>query len=67
MGSLENNLHPGLAIARFCRAADQSNPNGENLLLYIEKIWVSGNRFQEEAPSTFRSINALMQRGVPVV
>ena len=35
MGSAEENLHPGLAISRFCRMAEsseQSHPNGENMV-----------------------------------
>jgi hypothetical protein len=39
-GTPDENLHPGRAIARFCRAAEQSpqsHSNGENLLLFLEK------------------------------
>lgn len=41
-GSAEENIHPGKAIARFCRAAERhpkGHPNGENLLLFLEKDW----------------------------
>ena len=68
-GSPDENIHPGLAIARFCRAAEQSpngHPNGENLLLFLEKDWhmtVPSELLQ----GVLDSVNALVQRGVPYV
>ena len=72
LGDEEENLHPGLAISNFCRRAEQhpsSHPNGENLVLFLEKDWIipdgSGKLFYLE--SIFRSAIALSQRGVPYV
>ena len=72
LGSEEENLHPGLAISKFCRKAEEhpsSHPNGENLVLFLEKDWVipdnSGKLFYLE--SIFRSAIALSQRGVPYI
>lgn len=72
LGSEEENLHPGLAISNFCRRAEghpSSHPNGENLVLFLEKDWIipdeSGRSFQIE--DIFRSAIALSQRGVPYV
>lgn len=74
MGSPEENLHPGLAISKFCRAAEahpNSHPNGENLLLFLEKDWnlykMNGVDKADRLEEYFRSINALQQRGVPFV
>ncbi|KAL7490965.1 hypothetical protein ACHAWT_000818 [Skeletonema menzelii] len=62
LGSEEENLHPGLAISKFCRRADEhpsSHPNdwvipdGSGKLFYLESI--------------FRSAIALSQRGVPYI
>ena len=76
MGTPDENLHPGLAISKMCRAAEahpSSHPEGENLLLFLEKDW---NLFKVEEhkhahtanlEAIFRSINALSQRGVPFV
>ena len=41
MGSSEDNLNPGLAISKYCRAAEahpNSHPSGKNLLLFLEKV-----------------------------
>ncbi len=72
LGSEEENLHPGLAISNFCRRAEEhpsSHPNGENLVLFLEKDWIipddSGKLHYLEA--LFRSAIALSQRGVPYV
>jgi len=72
MGSAEENLHPGLAISRFCRmaeASEQSHPNGENLLLFLEKDWTvrTQNESKHSLEEIFFSANALLQRGVDVV
>ncbi|KAL7532133.1 hypothetical protein ACHAXR_004460 [Thalassiosira sp. AJA248-18] len=70
-GAPDENLNPGLAISKFCRAAEahpNSHPNGENLLMFLEKDW---HLF--DGPQTARlevlmnSINALTQRGVPYI
>ncbi|KAL7536442.1 hypothetical protein ACHAWF_005464, partial [Thalassiosira exigua] len=72
-GSPEENVNPGLAIAKFCRAAEShpsSHPNGENLLLFLEKDWVLHDRDHvnvDHLEELFRSINALIQRGVSMV
>ncbi len=72
LGSEEENIHPGLAISNFCRRAEQhpsSHPNGENLVLFLEKDWIipdtSGRLHQID--DIFRSAIALSQRGVPYV
>ena len=67
-GSPDENIHPGLAIARFCREAEQSpngHPNGENLLLFLEKDWhvIQSGLLQ----GVLDSANTLTQRGVPYV
>jgi len=71
MGSPEENLHPGLAISKFCRAAEahpNSHPNGENLLAFLEKDWNLHDGPQAlqlaRLPWIFQSINSLAQRGV---
>ncbi|KAL7550835.1 hypothetical protein ACHAWF_017819 [Thalassiosira exigua] len=73
MGSPEENLHPGLAISKFCRAAEKhpnSHPNGENLLMFIEKDWIvhdggpNGISASPRLEEVFHSLNALAQRGV---
>ena len=73
-GSAEENLNPGMAISKFCRMAEQhpsSHPNGENLLLFLEKDWVITDNTQKKIPnrleSIFRSAIALSQRGVPYI
>ena len=41
-GSAEENLNPGLAISNMCRMAEQhpdGHPNGENVLMFLEKDW----------------------------
>jgi len=41
-GSAEENLNPGLAISKMCRMAEQhpdGHPNGENVLMFLEKDW----------------------------
>ena len=48
----EDNLNPGVAIAKCCRAAEahpNSHPTGQNLLLFLEKDWniISGD-YQEK-------------------
>jgi len=72
-GSAEENLHPGMAISKFCRMAEQhpsSHPNGENLLLFLEKDWIIPS-FRKADPDglkrIFRSAIALSQRGVPYI
>ena len=68
-GSPSENLHPGRTIAKFCRAAEKmphSHPNGENLLLFLEKDWHLKNDIQD-LKAIFQSINSLMQRGVPYI
>jgi hypothetical protein len=71
-GNSSENIHPGLAISRFCRQAEQSpqsHPNGENVLLFLEKDWHltppygSGDALERR----FTSANSLMQQGVPYV
>lgn len=67
MGSPQENLHPGLTIAKFCRAAEahpKGHPNGENLLFFVEKDWQTVERMTNEGRDIFNSINALVQRGV---
>lgn len=72
LGSPKENLHPGRAIADFCRRAEShpdGHPNGENLLLFLEKDWnLYGNpddMTQKGAlEHLFRGISALAQRGV---
>jgi hypothetical protein len=69
-GTPDENLHPGLAIARFCRAAEQSrhsHPNGENLLLFLEKDWQLQNVSSNHLQAVLQSANTLVQRGVPYV
>ncbi len=71
LGSPTDNKHPGLAISDMCRRAEShpnSHPNGENILMFLEKDW----NFQEnsigdlpgELEALFRGINAHVQRGV---
>jgi len=71
MGGPSDNLHPGLAIGKFCRAAEEhplGHPNGENLLLFLEKDWhlyPNGPKGKlANLEDIFHSINALVQRGV---
>ena len=82
-GSPDENLHPGLAIAKSCRAAEDhpfGHPNGENLLLFLEKDWsfidpvdtdgdgkLNAGYNTHRLEDLFRSINALAQRGVPYI
>mmetsp|Transcript_14489 Transcript_14489/g.31427 ORF Transcript_14489/g.31427 Transcript_14489/m.31427 type:complete len:391 (-) Transcript_14489:207-1379(-) len=69
MGSPEENLHPGLVISKMCRAAEihpNSHPNGENLLMFLEKDWHIGAT-DTDLPALFHGVNSLMQRGVPYV
>lgn len=71
-----SNLHPGRTISNMCRRAEShpdSHPNGENLLLFLEKDWNLYNG-ANDVPSKgqslerlFRGINALAQRGVPYI
>lgn len=68
-GTPQENLHPGLAISRFCREAAKmpnSHPNGENLLLFLEKDWHL-KKARKDLNDIFRSVNSLVQRGVPYV
>ena len=76
MGSPTENLHPGRAIAKFCRAAEnhpEGHPNGENLLLWLEKDWhLYDNNNNPRSkytklPQMFDSLNSLMQGGVHYV
>ncbi|KAL7531498.1 hypothetical protein ACHAXR_004077 [Thalassiosira sp. AJA248-18] len=71
MGSPEENLHPGLAISNFCRRAEahpNSHPNGENLLLFLEKDWNLYNvQGGHDIEGLFRGVNAHAQRGVPYI
>lgn len=71
MGSPEENLNPGLAISKFCRAAEahpSSHPNGENLLMFLEKDWNLWDGPQiARVEEIMNSINALTQRGVPYI
>jgi hypothetical protein len=72
LGSAEENLHPGLAISKYCRMAEEhpsSHPNGENLVLFLEKDWIipDGSGKEVYVESIFRSAIALSQRGVPYV
>ena len=68
VGSETENLHPGLAIAKMCRMAEEhpsSHPNGENLLLFLEKDWtLVGDGPDVKLEELFRSVNAHAQRGV---
>ena len=70
-GAPEENLNPGLAISKFCRMAEQhpsSHPNGENLLLWLEKDWVIiDNTKKLRLEKIFESAIALSQRGVPYI
>lgn len=73
-GAPEENLNPGVAISKFCRMAEQhpsSHPNGENLLLFLEKDWIipanSRDTKKLHLESIFRSAIALAQRGVPYI
>lgn len=68
LGAPAENRHPGLAIADFCRRAEAhpaGHPNGENLLMFLEKDW----RFlpHTELERLMHGVNALVQRGVPYV
>jgi hypothetical protein len=68
-GTSEENIHPGLAISRFCRAAAKmpnSHPHGENLILFLEKDWHLMEA-RQDLKGIFRSVNSLVQRGVPYV
>ena len=71
LGAPEENLNPGLAISKFCRMAEQhpsSHPNGENLLLWLEKDWVIiDNARKHKIEQIFQSARTLSQRGVPYV
>lgn len=71
MGNQEENLHPGQAVAKFCRNAElspHSHPNGENLLMFLEKDWhVRANAQHDKLHSIIHSAIALMQRGVNYV
>jgi len=65
LGGSDENLHPGLAIAKFCRRAEgdpRSHPNGENLLLFLEKDWHS--HLGKDLRGIFESARVLSQRGV---
>lgn len=71
LGSPTDNLHPGLAIADMCRRAEahpSSHPNGENLLMFLEKDWAlrdgPGDLPQLRLEKLMRAVNALVQRGV---
>ena len=71
MGSPEENLNPGLTISKFCRLAEQhpsSHPNGENLLLFLEKDWILEDHWLQERSgkleSVFQSAKTLSERGV---
>ncbi|KAL7436100.1 LOW QUALITY PROTEIN: hypothetical protein ACHAXM_005088 [Skeletonema potamos] len=70
-GAPEENLNPGLAISKFCRMAEQhpsSHPNGENLLLWLEKDWVIiDNAKKLRLEKIFQSAVSLSQRGVPYI
>jgi hypothetical protein len=69
-GSPEENIHPGLAMARFCRAAELSphgHPNGENLLLFLEKDWQLNDYGRDQLVARILSANTLAQRGVPYI
>lgn len=71
-GNENENLHPGLAISRFCRQAERSpfgHPNGENLLLFLEKDWLFMHQSDSLPgfPAVLHSVNSLVQRGVPYV
>ena len=70
-GSESDNLHPGLAVAKMCRMAEEhpaSHPNGENLLMFLEKDWTllppTKHRGWNNIEELFRGINTLTQRGV---
>jgi len=74
LGSPSENLHPGLAIADMCRRAEShpsSHPNGENLLMFLEKDWSlyngPGDLPAEGFEQLLRGVNALAQRGVPYI
>eukprot|EP00579_Thalassiosira_antarctica_P004672 CAMPEP_0201897404 /NCGR_PEP_ID=MMETSP0902-20130614/46484_1 /ASSEMBLY_ACC=CAM_ASM_000551 /TAXON_ID=420261 /ORGANISM="Thalassiosira antarctica, Strain CCMP982" /LENGTH=448 /DNA_ID=CAMNT_0048430261 /DNA_START=33 /DNA_END=1379 /DNA_ORIENTATION=- len=73
LGSPEDNLHPGLALSNMCRRAEahpNSHPNGENLLMFLEKDWNlynGANDVPRNIEALFRGINALAQRGVPYI
>lgn len=69
IGSAEDNLNPGLVISNMCREAEAhpaSHPNGENMLLFLEKDWHISDDFPvEQISELFSSANVLSQRGVP--
>ena len=73
-GSPEENLHSGRAVSKFCRMAEQhpsSHPNGENLLLFLEKDWIIPDgaigKQNDQLEEIFRSAIALSGRGVPYI
>ena len=72
MGSPEENLHPGLSIAKFCRAAEAhpaSDPTGENLMMFLEKDWVLCEDCYnlKRLPELIRSAKTLLQSGVSYI
>jgi hypothetical protein len=69
-GSPTENIHPGLAISRFCREAERSprgHPNGENLMLFLEKDWHVAEAEPGFLTAMLDSVNMLLQRGVQYV
>ena len=65
MGSSEDNLNPGVAISKYCRAAEthpNSHPTGQNLLLFLEKDWniISGDYQERHIEQLFYSINIII-------
>eukprot|EP00549_Striatella_unipunctata_P008682 CAMPEP_0118677098 /NCGR_PEP_ID=MMETSP0800-20121206/2428_1 /TAXON_ID=210618 ORGANISM="Striatella unipunctata, Strain CCMP2910" /NCGR_SAMPLE_ID=MMETSP0800 /ASSEMBLY_ACC=CAM_ASM_000638 /LENGTH=251 /DNA_ID=CAMNT_0006572713 /DNA_START=210 /DNA_END=965 /DNA_ORIENTATION=- len=63
-GDPEEDTHPGLTIANFCRAAEKQTGRSENLLLYMEKDFQVDQAFVEELRESMESVHVLSQRGV---
>ena len=71
-GSESENLNPGLAVLRKCadwpKEHPDSHPNGENLLMFLEKDWTLYPAWRElDIEGLFRGANALTQRGVSYI
>jgi len=67
LGSLVENINVGSAIGKFCRKAEIISNSPDNRLLFLEKDWHVTNNARDVLSSIFRSLNALSQRGVPII
>ncbi|KAL7472605.1 hypothetical protein ACHAXS_012968 [Conticribra weissflogii] len=67
LGSPVENINVGSAIGKFCRKAETISNSPDNRLLFLEKDWHVTIKARDGLSSLFRSINALSQRGVPMV